>query len=88
LEDGIGKPSFFVGARALIPKGIRLVMGGYHLFSTNEWEIIKIIEAFRKRGVERMCPCHCAGESARGLFQESYGEGYVKGGVGRVIGIL
>ena len=40
-----GKPSFLLGAKALISGGIRLVMGGYHLFSSNEWEIIKMIKA-------------------------------------------
>ena len=75
-------------AKALIPEGIRLVMGGYHLFSTNEWEIIKVIEAFRENGVGEVCPCHCTGDLARGLFRESYGEKYIDGGVGRVIGIL
>ena len=75
-------------AKALIPGGIRLVMGGYHLFSTNEWEIIKVIEAFQDSGVEGVCPCHCTGEMAINLFRKSYGKGYIEGGVGRVIGAL
>jgi 7,8-dihydropterin-6-yl-methyl-4-(beta-D-ribofuranosyl)aminobenzene 5'-phosphate synthase len=74
-------------AKALIPTQIRLVMGGYHLFSAGEWEIMKTIRSFHENGVERVCPCHCTGEGAVGLFRESYGEGYIEGGVGRVIEI-
>jgi 7,8-dihydropterin-6-yl-methyl-4-(beta-D-ribofuranosyl)aminobenzene 5'-phosphate synthase len=68
-------------AKALIARGIRLVMGGYHLFSAHEWEIMKVIEAFEESGVERVCPCHCTGDSARSLFRESYGEKYVEGDI-------
>ncbi len=39
-------------AKALIAGGIHLVMGGYHLFSAHEWEIIEVIEAFKESGVE------------------------------------
>ena len=74
-------------AKALIPMEIRLVMGGYHLFSAGEWEIMKIIRSFHESGVERVCPCPCTGEGAVGLFRESYREGYIEGGVGRVIEI-
>ena len=74
-------------AKALIPMEIRLVMGGYHLFSTGEWEIIKIIRCFHESGVERVCPCHCTGEGAVGLFRQYYGARCLEGGVGMVIEI-
>jgi 7,8-dihydropterin-6-yl-methyl-4-(beta-D-ribofuranosyl)aminobenzene 5'-phosphate synthase len=73
-------------AKALIGGGIYLVMGGYHLFSADEWEIIEVIEAFKESRVERVCPCHCTGDSAKSIFRKSYGEKYVGGGVGRVVG--
>ena len=74
-------------AKAMIPGGIGLVMGGYHLFSTNQREIIEVIRGFKESGVERVCPCHCTGDLAMGLFHESYGENYIEGGVGRIIDI-
>lgn len=74
-------------AKALIPGGIRLVIGGYHLFYANEWEIIKIIRAFQETGVEGVYPCHCTGDLAMSLFREYYGEKYIEGGVGRGIRI-
>lgn len=74
--------------KALIAGGIHLVMGGYHLFSTHEWEIIEVIEDFKENGVERVCPCHCTGDSAMSIFRKSYGQKYVEGGVGRVIGVF
>ncbi len=75
-------------AKALTARGIRLVIGGYHLFSANEWEIIRVIEAFQESEVEQVCPCHCTGDSAMGFFRESYGDDYIEGGVGRVIEIF
>jgi 7,8-dihydropterin-6-yl-methyl-4-(beta-D-ribofuranosyl)aminobenzene 5'-phosphate synthase len=57
------------------------------LFSTNEWEIIKLIESLRESGVERVCPCHCSGDLAKSLLREAYGGEYIEGGVGRVIGV-
>ena len=75
-------------AKSLIATRICLAVGGYHLFSAHEWEIMKIIEAFKDIGVERVCPCHCTGDSAIGLFRESYGEKYIEGGAGRVIRLI
>jgi 7,8-dihydropterin-6-yl-methyl-4-(beta-D-ribofuranosyl)aminobenzene 5'-phosphate synthase len=74
--------------KALFPMEIRLVMGGYHLFSTGQWEIMKVIRSFHESGVERVYPCHCTGEGAVGLFREYYGERCIEGGVGRVIEIF
>lgn len=73
--------------KALIPTQIHLVMGGYHLFSAGQWEIMKMIRSFHGSGVERVCSCHCTGELAVRLFRESYREGYIEGGVGRVVEI-
>lgn len=76
------------GESDLTVGGIHLVIGGYHLFSAGGWEIIKVIEAFEESDVQRACPCHCTGDSAISLFRESYGEDYIRGGAGRVIGIF
>ena len=81
LNDSPGQNSSLWG-------GIRLAIAGYNLFSSNEWEIIKVIRAFQERGVEQLCPCHCSGDPAMGFFWESYGDDYIEGGVGRVIGIF
>ncbi len=75
-------------AKALITVGIYLVMGGYHLFSAHEWEIIKVIESFKESGVEWVCPCHCTGDSAMSLFRKFYGEHFIAGGVGKVIRVI
>jgi 7,8-dihydropterin-6-yl-methyl-4-(beta-D-ribofuranosyl)aminobenzene 5'-phosphate synthase len=74
-------------ARSLISGGIRLAIGGYHLFSANQWEIIEVIRAFKENDVKRVCPCHCTGDLAKNLLRKSYGGEYIEGGVGRVIGV-
>ena len=75
-------------AKSFIAGGIHLAIGGFHLFSANQREIIEVIEAFQESGVEGVCPCHCTGELAMDLFRESYGENYIEGGVGRIIDIV
>ena len=67
---------------------IYLVMGRYHLFSAHEWEIIKVIESFKESGVECVCPCHCIGDAAIGLFRKFYGAQFIAGGVGKVIRVI
>lgn len=68
-----------------IDKNIYLVLGGIHLFGMNKQEINFIIEEFRKLGVEKVGPCHCSGELARGIFKENYGNNYIPVGVGFIL---
>jgi 7,8-dihydropterin-6-yl-methyl-4-(beta-D-ribofuranosyl)aminobenzene 5'-phosphate synthase len=64
---------------------ISLVVGGFHLGDLGESRIEKIIGDFRELGVKQVCPTHCTGETAIGMFAEEYGDDFVEGGVGRVI---
>jgi len=71
-----------------VTKGeIYLVIGGFHLGGYEESFIKGIIRRFREAGVKKVAPSHCTGEPAFGLFQEEYGEDYVKTGVGSIIEI-
>jgi len=63
---------------------VHFVVGGFHLSGHSSAEISQIVEAFRKMGVQKVAPCHCSGETARSLFEKSYGENYVEMGVGGV----
>lgn len=69
-------------SKALFGGGVRLVLGGLHLFERSREEIGGIIDEFRELGVERVAPSHCTGELALGLFESSYGENFTKIGVG------
>jgi len=74
-------------AKEVTKEEIYLVIGGFHLGGYEESFIKGIIRRFREAGVKKVAPSHCTGEPAFGLFQEEYGEDYVKTGVGSIIEI-
>jgi 7,8-dihydropterin-6-yl-methyl-4-(beta-D-ribofuranosyl)aminobenzene 5'-phosphate synthase len=61
---------------------VRLVIGGFHLGGHSEAAITGIISDLKDLGVVKIAPCHCTGDTARGLFEEAFGEDYVESGVG------
>ncbi len=77
-----------VGAASrLVEDDIELVVGGFHLEGMQENRVMSIINNFRDMGVRQVCPTHCTGEEAIALFVREYGDGFLEGGVGRVIGV-
>jgi 7,8-dihydropterin-6-yl-methyl-4-(beta-D-ribofuranosyl)aminobenzene 5'-phosphate synthase len=72
-------------AREIAGDKVYLVLGGFHLGGASASEIESIIDGFEQIGVTRVAPCHCSGDTARDLFREHYGEGYIECGVGRRI---
>jgi 7,8-dihydropterin-6-yl-methyl-4-(beta-D-ribofuranosyl)aminobenzene 5'-phosphate synthase len=66
---------------------VHLVIGGFHLLRSSREEILEIVKGFREVGVQRVAPCHCAGDTARLIFSEAYGKNYLAIGVGARIEI-
>jgi 7,8-dihydropterin-6-yl-methyl-4-(beta-D-ribofuranosyl)aminobenzene 5'-phosphate synthase len=74
-------------AKKIHNKNIYMVFGGFHLPQKSESEVKRIIEEFRELGVLKVGPTHCTGDKAIQLFKDSFGENYIKLGVGKVIEI-
>ncbi len=74
-------------AKELTGEDPYLVLGGFHLFSASNEEILSIISEFKDLGVKKVAPCHCSGDRARELFQEAFGDDFILNGVGRIIEI-
>lgn len=68
-------------------KNVFLVLGGFHLSGASNSELKRIIENFRKLGVQKVAPCHCSGDRCRELFKEEYKENFLENGVGKIIEI-
>ncbi len=66
-------------------KDIYLVIGGFHLGGHSEAQIGEIIQDFKDMGVRNVAPTHCTGDKAIQMFQEAYGDHFVKAGVGKKI---
>jgi len=62
--------------------GVGLVFGGFHLGGASRARIEEIARSLQAMGVQRAGPCHCSGDSARQVFAELFGEGYLDVHVG------
>lgn len=71
--------------KTVADRPVALVMGGFHLLSTQDDELARIIGAFRRLGVRQVAPSHCTGDRARRLFEQEYGPDYLSGGVGNLL---
>jgi 7,8-dihydropterin-6-yl-methyl-4-(beta-D-ribofuranosyl)aminobenzene 5'-phosphate synthase len=76
-----------IAARAieLCKEPLALLMGGFHLFRSDEEEIAEVIEGLVALGVRQVCPTHCTGERAAEMFREAFGDDCLRGGVGAVV---
>ncbi len=74
-------------ARAILPKNILLVLGGFHLMNDTDADIERTVARFRELGVEYVAPTHCSGDRTRTIFAREYQEHFLAVGVGSVIRI-
>ncbi len=72
-------------AKTILNKNVYFVLGGFHLASTPENEVLRIIERFKELGVVQCGATHCTGEEAINLFKKAFGENYIAMGTGRTI---
>ena len=74
-------------SKAILPRNVHLVFGGFHLPQKSDVELQQIIGEFRKLGVKKAGPTHCTGDRAIRMFKQAYGPDFVQMGVGRTIKI-
>jgi 7,8-dihydropterin-6-yl-methyl-4-(beta-D-ribofuranosyl)aminobenzene 5'-phosphate synthase len=72
-------------AKALLEEKVLLVMGGFHLMDINTDNMEQILVRFKELGVRYVGPCHCTGEAQIKTCEKTYGEHFIKVGVGKVI---
>jgi 7,8-dihydropterin-6-yl-methyl-4-(beta-D-ribofuranosyl)aminobenzene 5'-phosphate synthase len=65
---------------------IYMVLGGFHLLQTGAAQVRQIVSDFKSLGVVYAGPTHCTGDEAIRLFREAYGDHFIQGGVGTVVG--
>ena len=72
-------------ATSLVEGEVYLVMGGFHLGQASDAVIRRTIADFQALGVQHVAPSHCTGDRALDLFEEAYGDHFLRSGVGMVI---
>jgi len=71
---------------AVINPRIHLVAGGFHLVTSSDPDIQKIVVALHDRfQVEYIAPGHCTGEPAFTALRKAFGDHYVYAGLGTVL---
>jgi len=78
-----------IAARAIEMTGkpLQLLLGGFHLMYSDPEHITDVIRTLQALGVQNVCPTHCSGDLAIGMFAEAYGDHFFRGGVGRILEI-
>ncbi|MFH0756371.1 MAG: MBL fold metallo-hydrolase [Bacteroidota bacterium] len=64
---------------------IHTIIGGLHLMQHSEAQLEKIASSLKDLGVQKICPTHCTGDKSITFLKQSFGEGYISGGTGKVI---
>ncbi len=64
---------------------VLLVMGGFHLLRTGTDAVEVIAREFKDQPIKYAAPTHCSGDGTIKVFQEVFGEQYLKLGTGKVI---
>ena len=72
-------------AKEIIQKEILYVIGGFHLFQKEEDKIEEVAGALKALNVRYVTPTHCSGKEAIRIFQETFQDGFIIGGAGRII---
>ena len=63
---------------------IYLVLGGFHLTGYDKKAVSAIVNKFRQLKVRKAAPTHCAGDKAINMFEEEYGNDFVKVKTGQI----
>jgi 7,8-dihydropterin-6-yl-methyl-4-(beta-D-ribofuranosyl)aminobenzene 5'-phosphate synthase len=72
-------------ASAINPR-IHFVVGGFHLVTTSDPDIAKIVTALHDRfKVEYVAPGHCTGEPAFNALKKAFGDHYLYAGLGTTL---
>ena len=62
-----------------------LVLGGFHLMTSDKGVTEKVAEDFKKIGIIKAGPTHCSGEPAEKIFKKYYKQNFVSVKAGQEI---
>ncbi len=72
-------------AMEMLKNDILLVLGGFHLGGVALREMRRVAMAMKEIGVRYVGASHCTGRRAREVFEEEFGDHFIRIGVGKVI---
>ncbi len=75
-------------AKQVLDKEVYLVMGGFHMSGFSNTQVNQVIRDFQQLGVQKAAPCHCSGDRTRQMFEDAYGDDFIRVGVGKKLTIM
>jgi 7,8-dihydropterin-6-yl-methyl-4-(beta-D-ribofuranosyl)aminobenzene 5'-phosphate synthase len=72
-------------AKEISGEAPHLVAGGFHLGSSSEKKIRRVIKDFESCSVEKIAPTHCTGKKATRMMKDAYGDDCLEFGAGRIL---
>ena len=72
-------------AKEELNRNIYMIVGGTHLLRHSDEDLQNVVDKLKELGVQKVAPTHCSGDKAIAKFKDSFGDGFIKMGVGRVI---
>jgi 7,8-dihydropterin-6-yl-methyl-4-(beta-D-ribofuranosyl)aminobenzene 5'-phosphate synthase len=66
-------------------KNVHLVMGGFHLHHSFACTSAKVVTRFQQLQVEKVAPCHCAGDTNIAQFEAAYRKNFIRVGTGTIL---
>lgn len=72
-------------AKEELNRNIYMIVGGTHLLRHSDEDLQDVVDKLKELGVQKVAPTHCSGDKAIAKFKDSFGEGFIQMGVGRVI---
>jgi len=74
-------------AKKELSRDIYMVLGGTHLLRHSDDDLQQVVDGLKKLGVQKVGATHCSGDKAISMFKQTFGDGFIKMGVGRVIDV-
>ena len=72
-------------SKEITGKSPYLAVGGFHLGTKKEKEVVEIVEQLKGESVSRLAPTHCTGQKASNIIKDRYGENWLQFGAGAVL---
>jgi len=71
--------------KKMFSEDVKFILGGFHLKSSSEFSVKRIVNELLKEGVEYFAPCHCTGNKAIEVFKCMTGDKFIEIGSGKEI---
>ncbi|MBN2406319.1 MAG: MBL fold metallo-hydrolase [Elusimicrobia bacterium] len=71
--------------KKMFSENIYMALGGFHLMDYGVPAVSRLADSLRSEGIRKFAPSHCTGKEQIEVFEDRFGDDYIKMGSGRTI---